>query len=704
MNKSTVLAITLSLSASCAFAADNGALAAAEARLRDAESVVALTAEGKSLYLADINQVPFISKQGNRALQLAEQGEFRQAIRGASVALFLGDKNRDGSLIAFAKLTLGTAYLYAGDTVHARQYATEALAQNVSNYYRGDLLSGANKILGDIALKEKDYPKAIEHYEKALYDALGTLRFYTRTALAAAFTSTKQFDKAGQMLKEAAGFVGVLAKPNQSAAESNLLRLRGEMALAQGATDEAIRLYQSAVSSQSARDDAAYERFWALEGLGRAKRAAGDRTGAQKAFLEAIDETEGIRSRFRSEEVKSGIFAEMQDVYSQTVDLLMETGNAELAWEVSERSRSRALLDMISNRVQLSSGKDAFADPFSKPSTFADIASTLAPSEVIVAYHVLQGRAYAWAIRKSGITAARISVDRTILAGQVRAYRDAVLGNNPAAKDLGARLHELVLKPLSIADTEAITFIPHDALHYLPFHALWAGDRYLIQKNPVSYAPSGGAYIQLMTRRKNPGGKLLAFGNPDLNDPALALLGAQREVEGLKAMFPDAEVFSRKEASRDRFVQSADKFGLVHVAAHGSVDVVDPLYSKLYLAAGPTTSGELEARDIYGLKLDGAALVVLSACETGLGRISNGDETWGFTRSFLSAGVPAIVVSLWPVADESTELLMKRFYTELKRGSDSRRALQSATLAVLENPKFSAPFFWAPFLLVGDSR
>ena len=94
-----------------------------------------------------------------------------------------------------------------------------------------------------------------------------------------------------------------------------------------------------------------------------------------------------------------------------------------------------------------------------------------------------------------------------------------------------------------------------------------------------------------------------------------------------------------------------------------------------------------------------------SACESGLGKVSWGDEIWGFTRSFLSAGAPALLVSLWSVADESTERLMTRFYQHLGGQLDARKfALRLAQLDVMREPKFSHPFFWAPFDLVGNWR
>jgi CHAT domain-containing protein len=107
---------------------------------------------------------------------------------------------------------------------------------------------------------------------------------------------------------------------------------------------------------------------------------------------------------------------------------------------------------------------------------------------------------------------------------------------------------------------------------------------------------------------------------------------------------------------------------------------------------------------VYGMNLDKVSLVTLSACESGLGRIARGDEIMGFTRSFLTAGASGLLVSLWPVADDSTEMLMTTLYGELAKGKPAAAAMQSAQVAVLKRPRFAHPFFWAPFDLVGNWR
>jgi CHAT domain-containing protein len=144
---------------------------------------------------------------------------------------------------------------------------------------------------------------------------------------------------------------------------------------------------------------------------------------------------------------------------------------------------------------------------------------------------------------------------------------------------------------------------------------------------------------------------------------------------------------------------------LVHVATHGIASESDPSRSGLWLAAGDSTlwPGFLSVADIRMLKLD-ASLVTLSACETGLGRLERGEGVVGLTRAFLGAGAGSVVVSLWSVNDASTAMLMNAFYRELlTRGAARDVALATAKRALLARAETRAPFYWAPFVLVGES-
>jgi CHAT domain-containing protein len=195
----------------------------------------------------------------------------------------------------------------------------------------------------------------------------------------------------------------------------------------------------------------------------------------------------------------------------------------------------------------------------------------------------------------------------------------------------------------------------------------------------------------------------VAFGNPATTEN-VPLPGAEREVSEVAQLFKDKQVFMQRDATKPTFKQKANQSAVLHVAAHAEVDEVDPLFSRILLASDGSERGLLEAREVYGLNLKDVSLVTLSACESGLGKVLEGDEIVGFTRSFLSAGVSSLVASLWPVADDSTEALMTRMYQSMNEGADLMDAMRMAQIDVQKRRRFTHPFFWAPFNVIGNGR
>jgi CHAT domain-containing protein len=156
-------------------------------------------------------------------------------------------------------------------------------------------------------------------------------------------------------------------------------------------------------------------------------------------------------------------------------------------------------------------------------------------------------------------------------------------------------------------------------------------------------------------------------------------------------------------------VQSRDLKGyrVVHIATHGLLNAERPQFTGLVLSLVGNKEGDgfLRTDEIFNLKL-GAPLVMLSACETGLGKEKRGEGVIGLTRAFMYAGAPTVGVSLWSVSDNSTALLMTDFYKRMFSGTGMApgAAMQAAQKSMIEGKKYSTPFYWAPFVLVGDWR
>ena len=190
---------------------------------------------------------------------------------------------------------------------------------------------------------------------------------------------------------------------------------------------------------------------------------------------------------------------------------------------------------------------------------------------------------------------------------------------------------------------------------------------------------------------------LLALGNPDLGDPALDLPGAGRETRMINRDWADSRILLRTLASEANFRRYAPSFEYLHLASHGEFNSDHPLRSRMLLAPGDGEDGTLTDSELYGLRLN-ANLVTLSACETGLGAVTPGDDVVGLTRGFLYAGAQSIITTLWPVSDAETTFLMSVFYEELKTNSKAG-ALRKAILSTLA--RYPHPGYWSAFNLTG---
>ncbi len=212
--------------------------------------------------------------------------------------------------------------------------------------------------------------------------------------------------------------------------------------------------------------------------------------------------------------------------------------------------------------------------------------------------------------------------------------------------------------------------------------------------------PSASVLKYLRTQPVVKQGNLLAFGNPDLGNPKFDLAYAQDEAIAITKGRPNSRALLRKDANETAFRQYGGEFRYLHFATHGEFNADAPLKSALLLSRDAQSDGMLTVDKLYSLRLD-ADLVTLSACETGLGKIANGDDVVGLTRGFLYAGASTIVASLWQVDDKATSYLMTRFYDNLGQ-TDKREALRQAQLDTRK--KYAHPYYWAAFQLTGDAN
>jgi CHAT domain-containing protein len=385
-----------------------------------------------------------------------------------------------------------------------------------------------------------------------------------------------------------------------------------------------------------------------------------------------------------------------------------------------------------------------------EPLTLKQTQELLEPGVTLLEYFITNDSVLVWIVDKGTVNSVTVRLSRKELQAKVAALRESISQLEDMAK-LNQQAQELfksLIQPaLPHIRGKELLIIPHDVLHYLPFQALLSpSGKYLIEDYSINYLSSASLMQFTQEKRKAKGeltsviaqgGKLLTFGNPDLNDPKMALQFAEIEAKEIKTLYPQSSIYLQKEATEEKAKALSPQNDIVHFASHAELNEDDPLASAIRLAKSDKEDGRLEVREIFGMDLK-ASLVVLSACETGLGKLSSGDELVGLTRAFIYAGTPSVVASLWNVEDSSTAQLMASFYKNLKtmtkvealrqaqlnliRGninSDllARRGIggigklgevtTSKTPSQDSNPiaiSTSHPFFWAPFILVGEGK
>lgn len=271
-----------------------------------------------------------------------------------------------------------------------------------------------------------------------------------------------------------------------------------------------------------------------------------------------------------------------------------------------------------------------------------------------------------------------------------------------AVNGAGKKLWELLVAPvLPYIKTDHVVISSYDILNYVPFEALQDKDgRYFIQDHSVSYIPSVSVLKLCMAKERRGKSSVLALGNPNLQNPAFRLFNAESEVKTLEGMFPKVEALTFDAATETAFKQKASQYDILHFACHGELNQDDPMLSSLRLAPDADNDGYLHTGEIFEMRLS-ASLVVLSACNSGVGELTTGNELMGLTRGFFFAGAPSIVASLWTVDDRSTAFLMGEFYKNLGAMTKAE-ALRQAKLATMK--EYPSPFHWAPFCLQGDYR
>jgi CHAT domain-containing protein len=343
---------------------------------------------------------------------------------------------------------------------------------------------------------------------------------------------------------------------------------------------------------------------------------------------------------------------------------------------------NRALVTLVSERVR-------------QPG-LTEIQQELDPSTALIAYQVGDTQTLAFILTQRDLHLVRLNDGQEAIRRLVVNLRDTADAMRTPYAAEATELYRRLVKPVIDALPDRIAhlaIVPNDDLHLVPFAALSDGQQYLGERYTLSLLPSASTLVLLPKRGPPTIPVALVLGNPDGS-----LRFATSEAQAVAGQYHAAPLIGAA-ASETALRAHGATATIIHIAAHGHFDSATPLKSSLSLAPEGTSDGQLEAAEIYGLHLNQARLVTLSACDTNIGDPSAGDEVVSLTRAFFFAGAPTVVSSLWPVDDEATERLMSAFYRELGSGTDAALALQRAQAEVRRDDPI--PEHWAGFTISG---
>ncbi len=487
--------------------------------------------------------------------------------------------------------------------------------------------------------------------------------------------------------------------------------------------------------------------YYSLSDLGSIRLAQARHSEGIELLSKAVDEIELQRSTIATESAKIGFFGDKQTAYKTLIGALFAQRQYKQALEYVERSKARSLVDMLAIKTnfairsgnerqvrellakqEIEEQESLIGESISQRSNtrgliiktkeqlkrqtgeIASLVSVTSMSveeiqkfipvdETLIEYYYNEKNIYMFILTSQDLSAIQFEIGT--LMEDIRAFRKS-LGNASGIQheEIAKRLHEKLIKPIeSSFKTTKVIIVAHGALHYIPFYALRDNKDYVIERYSIRMLPSASVLNYLQGKKPSKPGDILAFGNPDLGEPKLDLVYAQNEAIAVSQTRPHSKVFLRKEATEAALNKYGEGFRYIHFATHGEFDADKPLNSALLLAVDAENDGRLTVDKLYSMKLN-ADLVTLSACETGLGKIVNGDDIIGLTRGFLYTGSSSIVASLWKVDDLATSQLMVRFYRELDR-SDKRESLRTAQLEIKK--QYPHPYYWASFNLTGNA-
>ena len=668
-------------------------------------------------------------------------GDYEKAISYQQQRLAQAESRADLLGKGQAFIGLGAAYGAIGNYKKAIEYYEQSL-EVAHSLKSADLEASILRNLGLVYHAQKEYTKAVEYQVQSLAIAKQQ-RDRRGEALALSNLGLAHYSLTdyAQAIDEQKQSLAIALELRERFVQGRALENLGIAYYAVKNYPQAIESYQQSLAIARELSDR-HAQGRALSNLGDALYKAKQPAEATKALFSAIEIWESLRSNLKNNDLNLISFFDTQETsYSLLQEVLANQNQHNEALEIAERGRAQAFVRLLTNRFSAQSAQATLKSSENqiKPIKIQEIQQIAKEhNSTLVSYSIIKedveadgqrkvqdSELYIWVTQPTGqIEFRRISLkdlaeketllktlitkSRCFTPNCVRNKQRSQPATNPTRtipiveqRFLDSSLQELyqlLIEPIAdllpLDPTSRIIFIPQESLFLVPFAALQdSSGNYLIEKHTILTAPS----IQVLSLTKKQqqltsGKGAVVVGNPTMpsvgfnrNQPPQELASLPHaETEAIAiAQLLNVEPLTGDKATKVAVLQQIERARIVHLATHGILDDVEGLGVPGLIALAPSKgdSGLLTANEIFNLRLN-AELVVLSACNTGRGRIT-GDGVIGLSRSFIAAGVPSVVVSLWSVTDESTADLMGEFYRQMQLTPDIAQALRKAMLVTL---------------------
>jgi len=685
---------------------------------------------------------------GNIGIVYYELGNYPKALKYFEQSLMIARETEDKEGAGICLGNIGLVLTDSGDFAKAFEFYEQALKidREIGNRKsQGFVLNG----LGNVSFKLGDYSRSVEYYKKAL--AIGQeIRspaevWEAHAGLAAAYEEQGKYEKSFSHYRQAVEEI------------ENVRSLLPTEEFKAGFLESKMEVYEKVIHLLANLHKQQSLKNYDKEAFHYAERARA------RAFLDILAEARadvrsGIEPEFKQRE--RSILRKLSRIQTQ----LRNPNLSAQDWRKLTSGLKRLEDEHEALKREIRRKNPRYANLiYPRPYRLSQVQKqVLDENAALLEFSLGKERSFVWLITKEHSSLHSLpgqdDIERKV-EQHLQTISKPVGLTNPFSRHyfLGYELYTMLLGPV-IGELEGkshLIIVPDGILHYLPFETLITqkvnqdeGVNYLLKDYQISYAPSASVlgYLQdegKKVRRKRL--QLLAFGDPsfgrisemaaargeenmavemELNAEETANRGLYErrgftfrrlpfsgtEVMEIADLFPPSEkTVYLGERAKEEVVKSEalERFKYIHFATHGIIEQKVPSRSGIVLTLDedPTEDGFLQVNEIFNLKLD-ADVVVLSACQTGLGRLRKGEGIIGLARAFMYAGTPSVVVSLWNINDRSTASLMKNFYACLKKGSNKTEALQLAKLQMLQSERklYRHPFYWAAFVLIGDYK